>query len=414
MNGAERQAVLTSHGRAVGMACLALLLCHHAAGVGFRLPTQDPEAMARGNAFVATADNPSAIYYNPAGITQLPGQSVDAGIYAVSSGVKYEDGKGDTARTDPTLQPVPQFYYVNSLTNLPLSFGLGVYAPYGLSVDWGNNNPFRTLAIKGSLLYATINPVCAWQIRPGLSVAAGPTINYSKATFERGITPAPATDDFRFVGDDVAYGFNAGILWQPLDQWAFGVSYRYQTDLNYGGHSDISPYVPGSSPTSAEIPFPQFAIGGISFRPTTNWNIEFDLDWTDFAADKQIVFKGTAMGDQTFLLNYRSSFMYEFGVTRKLPKGYFVSVGYFYSENSSPDANFNPIVPDSDLHLGSIGFGHKGRCWDWAAAYHFGYNPGRTVSGSQSSPTPNPFGQTADGTYRAFNQGISASIVLKF
>src|SRR5512141_2677713 len=57
--------------------------------VGFRLPNQDPEAIARGNAFVATADNPSAIYYNPAGITQLEGNNLRAGIYFVSAGIDY-------------------------------------------------------------------------------------------------------------------------------------------------------------------------------------------------------------------------------------------------------------------------------------------------------------------------------------
>ncbi|MGV3756131.1 MAG: hypothetical protein ACO1QS_12175 [Verrucomicrobiota bacterium] len=50
---------------ATGLACVC-----SAHAVAFRLPNQDPEGIARGNAFVATADNPSAIYYNPAGITQ--------------------------------------------------------------------------------------------------------------------------------------------------------------------------------------------------------------------------------------------------------------------------------------------------------------------------------------------------------
>ena len=40
---------------------------------GFRLPDQDAFATARGEAFAATADNASAIYYNPAGISQLEG-----------------------------------------------------------------------------------------------------------------------------------------------------------------------------------------------------------------------------------------------------------------------------------------------------------------------------------------------------
>src|SRR5271166_2905299 len=50
---------------------------------GFRLPDQDAFATARGEAFVATADNPSAIYYNPAGITQLEGSNVRGGVYGI-------------------------------------------------------------------------------------------------------------------------------------------------------------------------------------------------------------------------------------------------------------------------------------------------------------------------------------------
>ena len=71
-----------------GMA-LFLFLSTDAVAVGLRLPNQDPEAIARGNAFAATADNLSAIYYNPAGITQLEGDQVRAGLYLISANTKY-------------------------------------------------------------------------------------------------------------------------------------------------------------------------------------------------------------------------------------------------------------------------------------------------------------------------------------
>ena len=76
-----------------------------------------------------------------------------------------------------------------------------------------------------------------------------------------------------------------------------------------------SPPYPPSTSSSATIVFPQFVVGGVSFRPTENWNLEFDLDWTDWGAVKQIVFQGTPFGNQVLPLNYRSSFMYEFGAT---------------------------------------------------------------------------------------------------
>ncbi len=381
------------------------------AAVGFRVPNQDPEAIARGNAFAATADNPSAIYYNPAGITQLEGQSLSAGLYLISADTEYTSPTGAGAQTKTDFQPVPQFYYVNSLKNVPLSFGLGVYAPYGLSLDWGENPPFRTLAENGKILYATVNPIVAWQVHPALSVGIGPTINYSRVTFQQGIGVLPG-DHFKVKGDGIDYGFNAGMRWQPHEKWALGINYRYATTVDYDGHSETipagpPPYFP-STATRAAIRFPQFVAAGVSYRPAKDWNFEFDVDWTDWDNLNQIVFRG--IGAPPLVLNYRSSLMYEFGITRRLGKGYFVSTGYIFSENSSPDQNFNPIVPDADLHLGSIGFGHKGRRWDWALGYHFAYNPGREVKGS---PVP-PLGSSADGAYRTLNHAINLSTTLKF
>src|SRR5436309_3532187 len=251
--------------RATVLACLVLLGPLHARAVGFRLPNQDPEGIARGNAFAATADNPSAIYYNPAGITQLEGQQAQAGIYVISADTKYTSPSGATAETDSDFQTVPQLHYVNSLKDLPLSFGLGVYAPYGLALDWHNNNPFRTLAQRGKLLYATVNPVIAWRINPTLSIAIGPTINYSKVDFRRGVGFTP-DDQLKVTGDGWDYGFNAGLLWKPHPKWSFGLNYHSATEIEYDGDSEAtpSPPYPATTSTKGSLQFPQFVAGGIS------------------------------------------------------------------------------------------------------------------------------------------------------
>ena len=383
---------------------LMVIMLGKLGAVGYRLPNQDPEAIARGDAFAATADNPSAIYYNPAGITQLEGQQISIGIYAVSAGQTYTSPSGVQTKADSSLQPVPQFYYTCTLTNVPISFGLGVYVPYGLSLDWGDNTQFNSLGESGKILYLCINPVVAWRVNQTLSIGIGPTINYSQANLDRAIGLSPG-DQFRINGDGTAFGFNAGILWQPHPMWSFGVNYRSATTVDYQGTSRAYPYFPRVS-SSASIKYPQFVIGGISFRPTTNWNFEFDLDWTEWSSVQQIVFKNTSFGNVPLILDYNSSFIYEFGVTRQLGSGYFASVGYVYSENSSPSQSFSPLVPDANLQLGSIGFGHHGQRWDWAIAYHFAYNGGRTIS-NDSNPQ-------ADGTYKTFNNAFNVSTTFKF
>jgi long-chain fatty acid transport protein len=396
--------------------CLALSIPGSALAVAFRLPNQDPLAIARGNAFVATADNPSAIFYNPAGITQLEGQNVSVGLYLVSAGTSFtSSATGATANTDSSFQPVPQVYYTYTPEGSRFSFGVGVYVPYGLSLDWGENPPFRDVAMRGSLLYATINPVVAYKVLTNLSVAIGPTINYSKAEFVQGISPLTPGDQFKFTGDDFDFGFNAGALYKPFEQWSFGLNYHYQTTMNYKGHSstDPSPPYPAPADTTAAIRFPQYVVAGVSFRPTEKWNLEVDVDWTDWGNVNQVTFQGTGLGNLTLPLNYHSSLMYEFGVTRYFDNGWYASAGYFYSENSVPNQYFNPIIPDNNLNLWSIGVGHKGEKWGWAFSYTLAYNPGHEVNNSVFDKGPVP-GFQVNGNYKTINNALNFAVSYKF
>ena len=77
-----------------GLLVQAALSVSWARATGFDLPDQDAFAVARGMAFVATADNPSAIYYNPAGLTQLQGHNVRLGVYGISLEPSYESPDG--------------------------------------------------------------------------------------------------------------------------------------------------------------------------------------------------------------------------------------------------------------------------------------------------------------------------------
>src|SRR6266567_6021300 len=170
------------------LAAAILVWPHHVFGVGSRIPNQDPEAIARGNAFVATADNPSAMYYNPAGISQLEGQNIQAGsLFYLNIYADYESPSGARTKNITKIIPVPQLGYTLTLKDMPFSFGLGVYAPFGLGLEWPDNAPFRNAGLEADLTYITVNPVVAWRPHPTLSIAVGPTFDYSEAKLRQGV-----------------------------------------------------------------------------------------------------------------------------------------------------------------------------------------------------------------------------------
>ncbi len=369
-------------------------------GVAFRIPNQDAEAIGRGNAFAATADNPAALYYNPGGITQLRGFQVQAGLYSTVVTSHYESPNGRKDSTQFEIQAVPQMYYVWHPEEKPYAFGLGIYVPYGLGLQWNDSVPFRDVGLEGRLQYTTIQPTLAWEFGKGLSIAIGPTLNHAQTTLRRGIA-APG-DQFEFKGHDIAFGFKAGVLWQICDQWSLGASYHSETTMDLHGHSIARPYANAES-TTAEVPFPQFVIAGVSYRPTPNWNLEFNIDWTDWDRVNTLTFERPS-GNIPVGFNWNSSFFYEFGVTRKLNHGFFASVGYFFSENSTSDRDFTPVVPDTDLHIGSVGFGRKKEKWSYALAYQIISGPPREINN----------GTSAQGKFNFFNHALVASIGYKF
>lgn len=396
---------------------------------GFDLPDQDAFAVSRGLAVVATADNPSAIFYNAAGLTQLQGNNLQAGFYGIYLDPQFQatGGVKKFHNQDP-FSGVPHFYYTHSNVKQNFSYGLGVYAPSGLGVRWNDDTGFRTLGKEGSLMQLAINPVVAFKICDSLSIGGGLSANYAKLDLRQGILwPNQPYDEFRFNGEGWGLAGNVGLLWKPLEQLSLGASFHTGTKINLEGDTSVYNNVPiplYSYPTftagtgaRADFQFPMKVSGGVSYRPTPKWNIEFDVDYSDWnSLNTMNIHQNSPLPpgypqDLPLVLQWESSWYYEFGVTRYLDNGWHVSAGYIFNQNAVPSANYNTVVADEDRHFFSVGIGRKGKQVDLDLAYQFGFGPERIVSGSAPNPAT---GQSADGKYSFISHAISFSVAFHF
>ena len=415
------QRILSSPGMAKLLAAVMAAMPLTLLANGLRLASQDGFATARGEAFVATADNPSAVYYNPAGITQLKGANIRGGIYGIYYDPTFSPpNSSKTYDNEDTSAAVPNAFCTYTPEDCPFSFGLGAYSPYGGSISWPQDTGFRAVALKSSLQYVTINPVAALKLSQHLSIAAGVMVNYADIELEQGLRPfTQPANFFRFSGNGWSAGYNLGLLWQPHEKISLGTTYRSSATLPFDGKTEFEqqPIVqPTHLPAKANFEFPWTVVFGVSYRPTPKWNLEFNADYTDWSSFGTVTIHQQGSpplgGSQNPLvtLDWEASWMYEFGVTRYFDNGWHASVGYVFNENSVPDSHYTPLVADLDRHFISIGAGRKGRRFDFDIVYQFGYGPEHKVKDSQPPSISGVFaGQNADGTYKFISHAIMIS-----
>ncbi|MDO8944334.1 MAG: outer membrane protein transport protein, partial [Desulfobacterales bacterium] len=218
---------------------------------GFRLPEAGVKAMGMGFAFTAQADDPSAIYFNPAGLTQLKGNNVMiGGTYVYEKGGEFtgttpvDDAPAfDTVKTErqKTLHFfIPNMYLTSSPGN-GISYGIGVFAPFGLGQEYRgiHDSIFRNQITKIDLMTVVVNPTIAFEIDPMLSVGFGIDYMYGKATLAK--TPwSPLLGgnlyNLELEGDGDAWGYNFGLLLKPTKNLRIGANYRspFELDIKSG------------------------------------------------------------------------------------------------------------------------------------------------------------------------------------
>ncbi len=394
----------------VGMALLgaASVSVPHAFGLGFDNPDQDARATGQGEAFVAQADDASAIYYNPAGLTQIKGTEITSGME-----VSFPDSKlrgGGSGEEMNTMAEIPHLYASSDfgLTNSPWRFGLGFTVPFGNAADYSKTGPFRYLITSASLAVYDIQPTVAYKVNEHLSLGAGLNVYLADTRLYRDVSFSPFPDGkFGFGGKGEAFGATAGLLWKITPQHTIGLLYRSPFNINFSGTGTLNtPVGPQTHSSTAVIEFPQSVKAGYAFRPVPQLKLEADVEWInwDTLNNVKLHAPGTSFDGTTIPFNWLDSFYYEFGAQYEINDKWTVRGGYIYSINTVPNGTFGPSVPDSNRSIFSIGGGYSTKRLSVDLVYQYSLSEDRTVNN----------GTAADGTWESYGNTVMVTTSLKF
>lgn len=376
-----------------------------ASAAGFALI--EANARGQGNAYAgAAAHTPDAstIFFNPAGMTDLPGDHLTiAGHFIIPhssftnqgskaapafAGSPFENLNGDDDDGgSPAL--VPNLYWVKTIDD-SMKFGLGVNSPFGLATKYDDDWVGRYHGVLSDLKIINVNPSIGYKINDQFSIGGG--IDFMLASVELanaidfgaiclaqfnaetcqglGALPQQADGYVEFEGDNfdnISTGFNLGLKYKISEAGTIGFSYRSEVDIEVEGDADFT--VPSSasfvfagnlfldSGINAEVTLPASAslsyahkVDKITYLADLTW-----MGWSSFD-ELRIIYDNTTQPDSLTTEEWDDVMRYSLGLDYQYSDETVYRVGVAYDESPVPSPERRtPRLPGSDRTWLSLG-----------------------------------------------------------
>ncbi len=398
---------------------------------GFNIYELGSRATALGGAFTATADDASAIFYNPAGLAYQPdGWQFSLNVSPLTPSSKFTRAEGTTALLYPGDSQgetasnwfFPTGAYITYKKGA-WSGGLGFFTPYGLGVEWDRKDTFagRSISANAEIQGYYVSPVVTYQPTPHFALSVGGHAVKTNLTLENIVTANLGTGtDVTNVADvkidgtsDWALGLAAALMFRPIDRLTFGVNYKMGVTNKFRGQdATVTQRLTGSSAIDSlvtlsliselgalgtqgvggDLDFPDLVVGAVRYDFSPTISLEFDYAWFGWSTFDQVTLDFEKGSSVTLEENYKDAWQIRVGGEYRYTDQLRFMIGYVHDTTPQPRGSMSPLLPDADRNDYSLGLtwtSGSGR-YDLTAGYML-------VEFQDRSTLENGVGQNYDG-----------------
>jgi long-chain fatty acid transport protein len=348
-----------------------------AASSGFALIEQNASGL--GNAYAgqaAAAENASTIYFNPSGMTRLPGRQVSATINVIRPNTEFTDNGGSRAPAAGIAlgnnggdaggwNYVPNGYVSWQLTER-LWAGVGLSVPFGLKTSYDPNFIGRFQSQKSQFNALDLNPGVAFRLNEWLSLGGGISYQYGRLGLDRSFSVVTGARAQTVSLHDGAWGWNAGAMIDAGRNTRIGLSYR--SSINYDMVGGITVAGVGTATGKASFSVPDSASIAVSHQFSEKWQLLADATWTHWSRMQNVpLFLTSALGaspagavSDVLDLQFKDSWRVGLGANYRWTDNFTFKLGVAHDRTPVPDAAHRTVfLPDSDRTWLSFGGKHQ-------------------------------------------------------
>jgi long-chain fatty acid transport protein len=373
----------------IGTLVLSVIVVCIALGGGYQLNEHGARAVGMGGAFVAQASDPSAIYFNPAGMTTLKGIHVLGGFNLIMPSTKFK-GVGimeavETSAKSQVFTPINVYgtYQVND----KITVGLGIYNPFGLGTEWDNQwGKYSSLpvylgsmkSVKADIQTWYFNPSFAVKINDQLSVGWGVSYVYASVTMTK--NPLGTTTSLmEMKGTGSGFNANIGATYKPMDKLSVGMSYRASTFIDFSGDlifSGMNVQIPGlpagftyarlfpGGTGKASMPLPGNLQVGAAYEIMPELTVEADFQFVRWSVYKALSIEispviPSGQGTISQEKNWDDGYLLRAGAEYKFNADITLRGGLILDLTPQPASKTEPMLPDADRTDITLGGSYK-------------------------------------------------------
>ena len=365
----------TSFKIAAAALAVASALSSTAYAGGFQLTEQSALALGRAYAGVGVdGTDVSGMYYNAATMTLHPGTQVQFGGVGVGMNLEYVDhqypGEKNNGRDKEEFVP---HGFISHQINDSTWVGLAITVPYGLATDYGDDWRRKDHGYKAEMTVINFNPNVAWKATDTLSIGAGLALQYVDAKFGvgyKGPTQSGNVDiTSTYEATDFTWGFNVGLMWQPVDSLRLGLSYRSETKHSTNGDVTINGAgkLDGTYDASVTVSGPAWAMATAAWDVNDYLSLYATFRWADWSSFDTLktnipqlagaVAQNPLLGKMTNIENgWKDTYLMSVGYDLRVNSFWTLRGGIAYETSPIDDkTKRTAIIPDADRWWFAIG-----------------------------------------------------------
>ncbi len=355
---------------------LTVCMAGPALAEGFAMTEWSARGLSLAGGMVGRADDVSALAYNAAGITQLPGIHIMGGASFVApyGGIHF-DSIGHTSKTKPTIW-VPGHGYASYQLNDNVWLGLGFFSRFGLGNNYNDEWEGRYNVHGVGITTVSAVPTIAYKFNDMFSASFGVELMYMSMFQNLAINSSPYPDNSsQLTGDGMGIGFHLGLHAKFNEQWSAGLSYKSQVTQNITGEAKFGYAVPGIIPNKSDIhgtiQLPDSLAFGIAYKPLENLSFEVGAVYTRWSTFNHlnIYMDGNSHLNSINEKNWRDGWNFNASVEYAPLDWLTLRAGYWHETDVTDGKYADYMLPTNGRDVVSLGVGVKYENWTFDLAY---------------------------------------------